>query len=118
MAVKLKKKTWINVIGSISIIVELIAGFVINKMSSDGFDFWSRHNIALYVVLVITVIIMMFCKFHENNVSKRAKQQKLQKAFQDNGGYEAVVDEMKNCISRHDFRTIRELKKIVDYVEK
>lgn len=114
----LKHKTKINVVIIISIILDVIIGFMINKISSDEFDITARHNIVILVILSVLIVALIVCKIIESNTSTRAKTKRLQKAFQDNGGYEAVVDEMKNCIKQHDLKSMKELKKMVELIER
>lgn len=118
MSIKTKKKVKIDTFIIIGILVELPIGIIINIMSDKEFNLLSKHNIILFAILAVLVIILIVCRLTENHVSKHMERKRLQKAFQDNGGYEAVVEEMKICIQKHDYKTIRELKKIVDFVEK
>ena len=114
----LKHKTKINIVIIVSIILDIVIGFMINKISSEEFDITARHNIIILVILAILIVFLIVCKIVESNTSARAKTKRLQKAFQDNGGYEAVVDEMKNCIKTHDLKSMKELKKMVEIIEK
>lgn len=113
-----RNKFLIDVVVIIAIVVEIVIGYIINKISDAEFNLLSKHNIILLVILVILVSILIGCKLIENHASKHIQKKRLQKAFQENGGYEAVVEEMKSCIKKHDYKTIRELKKVVDFVEK
>ena len=114
----LKHKTKFNIAIIVSIILDVIIGFIINKISSDEFDITAPHNIVLLLILAVLIVALIVCKIIESSNSTRAKTKRLQKAFQDNGGYEAVVDEMKNCIKKHDLKSMKELKKMVDIIER
>ncbi len=113
-----KNKRAINAVLIISMILDIFIGFIINKISDAAFNLRSTHNIVLLVIFVVAIIALICCKLIETSSSTRLKNKKLQKAFQDNGGYEAVVDEMKSCIKKHDLKSLKELKKMVDLIEK
>ena len=48
----------------------------------------------------------------------RTRSRKFQKVFHDNGGYEAIVDEMKVSLRQHDYKTFNKLKRIAEDMEK
>ncbi len=114
----LKNKRAINVVLIISIVLDVLIGFIVNKISGEAFSIKSAHNIILLLFLIMAVAALICCKLIEFNVSTTARNKKLQKAFQENGGYETIVDEMKSCIKRHDLRTLKDLKRMVDIIEK
>lgn len=113
-----KNKKSINIIIVIGVIADVLIGFLINKVSEEKFNLLDTHNIWVCSVLVLLVLVYIFCQIFLKDDSTKVKNKRMQKAFQDNGGYEAVVEEMKSCIEKHDYKSIKELKKIVDYIEK
>lgn len=115
MAFFRKKRT---VVVCVSLILDLAVAFIINKLSSDTFDFAATHNIVMCIIFIVLVLLLIIFKVAENNEPARSQRKKLQRAFQENGGYEAVVDEMKNCIKKHDLKSMKDLKKMVDMIEK
>ena len=40
------------------------------------------------------------------------------KAFLDHGGYDLVAEEAKECIKKRDYRSLKDLKKMIDLVER
>ena len=112
------KKLIVNILFVAGIILDLCISFFINKVSQEEFNLLSTSNIITGIVLLVLItayiVIQVVLK---KDVAKNPKK-KLQKAFQDNGGYEVVVDEIKSCIEKHDYKSIKELKKIVEYIEK
>ena len=112
------KKLIVNILFVAGTILDLCISFFINKVSQEEFNLLSTSNIITGIVLSVLItayiVIQVVLK---KDVAKNPKK-KLQKAFQDNGGYEVVVDEIKSCIEKHDYKSIKELKKIVEYIEK
>lgn len=113
-----KNKKRINIIFVVGILLDLGIAFLINKISQNDFNILAGHNIVTCVVFCMLVIAYIICQILIKNGTTKVQKKRLQKAFQDNGGYEAVVGEMISCIEKHDYKSIRELKKIVDYIEK
>lgn len=112
-------KKRINIIFIVSLLLDIVIGFLINIVSQEDFYIFDGHNI-----VVVAVLAVIICAYIILNIIIRAsghsktKSRRLQKAFQDNGGYEYVVDEMKRCIRNHDYKAIKSLKKVVEIVEK
>ena len=102
----------------ISIIAELLVAFINIKFSADDFYIWAPHNIWLIVIFAVLVGILIVCKIIEHNQSVRTRSRKFQKVFRDNGGYEAIVDEMKVSLRQHDYKTFNKLKRIAEDMEK
>lgn len=102
----------------ISIIVELIIAYLINKLSEDEFNIWAPHNIWLIIIFVALVFVLIICKIVEHNQSERTRSKKFQKVFRDNGGFEAIVDEMKLSLRQRDYKTFNKLKRIAEDLEK
>lgn len=102
----------------VSIILDVAIAIVVNEISSGKFDITAQHNIVMAVLLVVLILALIVTKIIESGVSTRARNKRLQKTFQDNGGYEAIAEEMKNCIKRHDLNGIKEIKKMVDIIER
>ena len=113
-----KNKKAVNAIYIVSVVLDIGIGFLINKVSQDGFELFAGHNIVISVILVLLTLAYIACQVVMRAGTAKIQRRRLQKAFQDNGGYETVVDEMKHCIERHDYKSIKELKKIVDYIER
>ena len=114
----IKKKRIINIVFVISVLLDIGISFIVNLLSQTDFDIFATHNIVLLSVLLVVVALYIICQLVMRNFGSKKQNRRLQKAFQDNGGYELVVDEMKSCIEKHDYKSIKELKKIVNYIEK
>lgn len=113
-----KNKNVINILFAICIVIDFVISFIINLLSQDVFDIFATHNIILFLVLILLVIIYIIFQIIIRNANSKKQNKRLQKAFQENGGYEVVVHEMKTCIEKHDYKSIKELKKIVNYIER
>lgn len=115
---RFRTKFIINILFVVSILLDLGINYLINIFSQDDFNLFATQNIISGIILILLIIIYIIIQvLLKNDVTKNPKK-KLQKVFQDNGGYEAIVDEMKTCIEKHDYKSIKELKKIAEYIEK
>ena len=114
----LKNKKVLNFIFVISCLLNIAICYFINITSQETFNLFDTHNIIICIVFVLIVIAYILCQIAIKTRSPKSHNKRLQKAFQDNGGYEAVVNEMKTCIENHDYKSFRELKKMVDVIEK
>lgn len=114
----LRHKNKITIIYAISVIIDIVIAYIVNQISQETFDFTSIPNIILGILLVIFTVIYIICQILINKEPKKSKNRRLQKAFQENKGYETVVDEIKKCLQKHDYKNAKQLKKFIDYVEK
>ena len=112
------KNIIVHILFILGIILDLGISFFINKVSQEDFNLLSTRNIISVIILVTLIIGYIVVQvLLKKDITKNPKK-KLQKVFQDNGGYETVVNEMKSCIEKHDYKSIKELKKIVEYIER
>ena len=114
----IKNKIILNIILACSIVVDVIIAIIINILTQEAFNLFSKRNLILCAILVILIILLIVCNLVQHNTAPQTKSRKLQKAFQDNGGYEVVVEEMKKCFQAHDAKSLKDLKKMVDLLEK
>lgn len=115
---KFLKKRWVfNSIIAFMCISDIIIAFLINKLSGTPFSLRKTENVIASIVLVILVICLIFCNIWVSHPTKNAKPKKLQKAFQECGGYEAAANELKACIHDGNFKKLRDIKKMVKTIE-
>ena len=107
-----------NVVYGIIIFIELFINYLMNKISQEEFSFFSERNIFWFVILILTTVIYICFKIMLRKDDPKDKQKKLQKAFQDNGVYDAFAKETKLCIEKHDYKNVKLLKKMMDYIDK
>jgi len=107
-----------NVSISVAIVLEIIIAFLINFFSDSDFDIFSKRNILLIIVFVFLVLLLIVCNIIQHNTSRHTRNKKLQKAFQEIGGYETVAEEVKTCIKQRDLKSMKDLMKILELVEK
>lgn len=112
------KKTEIQVIMVLSEITDIIIAIIVNLITQTGFNFCAIHNLVLCGIFVLLITAHIICIVIQHDASLKARNKKLQKAFQEHGGYDAVAEEMKECIKHRDYRSMKDLKKMVDLVEK
>ena len=111
------KKSIVHILFIAGIILDFCIGFFINKVSQEEFNLLSTSNIITGIVLSVLITAYIVIQVVLKKDIAKNPSKKLQKAFQDNGGYEVVVDEIKSCIEKHDYKNVKELKKIVKYIE-
>ena len=114
----LKHKNKITIIYAISVVADIVIAYIVNLISQEKFDFKSTPNVILGILLVLFTIIYIICQILIHKEPKKSKNKRLQKAFQENNGYETVVDEIKKGLQNHDYKNAKQLKKFIDYVEK
>ena len=113
-----KKPFILNLLFVIGVILDIFISFVINIISQHDFNIFAPHNITACVILVILIILYIVCQLLIRNKTTKGQKRLLQKSFKDNGGYDKVVKEMITCIETHDFKSVKELKKVVKYIER
>ena len=113
----IKNKKLVNLFFVISEVVDATYNIVINILSQDKFNMFSKHNITTGVIFVVLLVIHILCKIAIKNSTASGQKHHLQKVFKESGGYEVVVKKMMTCIENDDYKRIRDLKKIVNYIE-
>ena len=113
-----KNKLLLNFLLAASIVIDVLIAIIGNILTQEAFNLLSKRNLILCAVFVVLVILLIICNLIQQNATPQNKTKKLQKAFQDNGGYEVVVEEMKKCFQTHDAKSLKDLKKMVDLLEK
>lgn len=114
----IKNKCLVRVLFSLSTIIDIVIGYFLNKISDDSFHLFSTYNVIILSVFVILVIIYVLIEVLIYNPSRKAQRKRLLKAFGDNGGYDIAVKEICKCVQEHDFKSIRRIKKVIEYIEK
>ena len=114
----LKNKGAIHAIMAFSEILDIFVAIIINLVTQTEFSFLSLHNLILCGVLILLVTVHIICSIIQHNASLQTRNKKLLKAFQEHGGYDTVAEEMICCIKQRDFRTMKDLRKMVDFIER
>ena len=113
-----KNKVLIHSLMALSEVVDVITGVIVNLITQEGFNIFSPHNLVLCGILVFLVAVHIICGIIQHNVSTKTRNKRFLKAFQDHGGYDAIAEEMKECIKHRDYRSMKDLRKMVDLVER
>ena len=113
----LKNRKTINISIGISCFIDVTIGFLINFLSQTPFSIWKAENIILGIILIFLIIAVATCNIIINNQDHGIKPRKLQKAFQQSGGYDVVAAELKSCIKDGNVKKLRNLKKMVNIIE-
>lgn len=112
------KKIETHAIMVLSEILDIIITVIVNLVTQGEFNIFSLHNLILIGILVFLVAAHIICSVIQHNASSKARNKRLLKAFQEHGGYDTVAEEMKDCIKRRDYRSMKDLRKMVDLVER
>lgn len=112
-----KNRRVINISVTISAIVDVAIAFVINFLSQTPFALSSVKNIILCIILAILISILVVCNIIANDQANNVKSQRLQRAFQQSGGYDVVATELKTCIQDGNIKKLKNLKKMVKLIE-
>lgn len=114
-----RKKKILNTAIIITGILDIVLAFIVNILSQTPFSLWKKGNIVAFIILIVLTVIMIVCNliinYHNNN---KARPKKLQKAFQQSGGYDIAAQEMSNCIKSGNLRKCKDIKKILKVIEK
>ena len=102
----------------LSEVLDIVIAIIVNLVTQADFSFFSLHNLIMCGILVILVVAHILCSVIQHNATLQARNKKLQKALQDHGGYDTVAEEMKECIKHRDYRSMKDLRKMVDLVER
>ena len=113
-----KNKKIITLIFVLRLFLDICISFLINIVSQEEFNILDIHNIVALVILFVLIILYITCHLLLRDRAPKTQNKRLQKAFQENGGYETVAKEMNKCIVNRDYKSIKVLKKMVDYIEK
>ena len=114
----MKLKKCINRVYFVSIMLELAISFFLNKLSQEGFDILAPRNIIIFVVFCVLTISYIVCHMILKNYTGKNPQKRLQKAFNEQGGYEFIVNEMKLCIEKRDYKNAKKLTKLANFIER
>ena len=114
----IKNQKIINIVFIISVILDIGISFIVNIISQEIFNIFAKHNVVACVILIVLITTYIVCQLLIRSNTAKGQKRHLQKAFKDNGGYDSVVKEMITCIETHDFKSIKELKKAVKYIER
>ena len=113
-----KRQVFLNFIISISCIIDVFIGIIINIISDKPFNLTNTNNIIIVSILVILVLIFIICNICINKYSAQVNAKMLQETFSKCGGYETAVNEMKACIKDGDKKRLKDIKKMIELVEK
>ena len=112
------KKIEVQVAMIVSEVLDVLIAIIINLVTQAEFSLLSLHNLIMCGILVLLVVVHIICSVIQHNASVKARNKKLLKAFQDHGGYDTFAEEMKECIKHRDYRSMKDLRKMVDLVER
>ena len=110
-----KNKVLINFTLIISEVLDVVIAIVVNIITREDFNIFAMHNIIMCGILVFLIIVHSVCKY---NYSPKVQNKRFMKAFLDHGGYDLVAEEAKECIKKRDYRSLKDLKKMIDLVER
>ena len=113
-----KNKIVIQAVMILSEVLDIVIAIIVNLLSQADFSILSPHNLIMCGILVMLVVVHIICSIIQHNATLQARNRKLQKAFLEHGGYDAVAEEMKECIKHRDYRSMKDLRKMVDLVER
>ena len=113
-----KNKGAIHAIMALSEILDVIVAIIINLVTQAEFSLFSLHNLVLCGILFLLVAVHIICSIIQHNASLQTRNKKLLKAFQDHGGYDTAAEEVIGCLKRGDFRTVKNLRKMLDLIER
>ena len=113
-----RNKSTVNGVIAFSIVLDVIISVIVNVISEEVFNLLSRRNLVLLGILMALVALLIICSIIQHQASPNVKTKKLQKAFQESGGYEVVAEEMKKCFVEHDMKSLKDLKKMIEVIEK
>ena len=112
------KKIETHAIIALHEVLDIIIAVIVNLVTQDEFTLFSLHNLVMIGILVFLVAAHILCAIIQHNASSKTRTTRLLKAFQEHGGYDTVAEEMKDCIKRRDYRSMKDLRKMVDLVER
>lgn len=103
---------------ALSEILDVLIAIVINLLTQSEFDLLAPRCLIPCSILLFLVVVHITCTVIQHNATIQSRNKKLLKAFQDHGGYDTVAEEMIGCIKHRDFRTMKDLRKMVDLIER
>lgn len=113
-----KNKGAVHAIMALSYILDILVAIIINLLTQEKFSIFSLHNLVSCGILVLLVVAHIICSIIQHNASLQTRNKKLLKAFQEHGGYDAAAEEAIDCLKRGDFRTMKNLRKVLDVIER
>ena len=108
----------LNIVISAMCILDIAIAFIINKLSQTPFSLWKKENITLFVILIFLASLLIICNISITLYNKIGNPKKLQKAFQQSGGYTIAAQEMATCIKTGDVKKCKDIKKMLKVIEK
>lgn len=114
----LKSKTVIHAIFALSEILDVIINVLINVISQEAFSIYSKHNLITLGILVFCVAAHIAFGIIQHKASAKTKNKRFQRAFIEHGGYDVVAEEAKECIKNRDVQSLKDLRKMVDLLER
>ena len=107
-----------HIVMIISETTDIIIGIIVNLITQEPFSLLSSSSLVLGGILILLIIVHIACSIAQHNSSSTIKSKKLQKAFQEHGGYDALAEEMISCVKDRDFRSFKSIKKMAEFVER
>lgn len=117
MGFLIKNRKTINISITISCVVDVVIAFIVNILSQTPFTLLNTKNIVLGIILIILILALILCNIIINTQASDVRHKKLQKAFQQSGGYDVVATELKSCIQDGNIKKLKNLKKMVKIIE-
>lgn len=113
-----KNKVMIHSTIALSEILDFIIAVIVNLITRENFSLFSTHNLIMCGFLIFCVAAHIICGIIQHNASPKTRNKRFQKAFLDHGGYDVLAEEAKDCIKRRDYRSLKDLTKMVDLLER
>lgn len=113
-----KNKVIIHSFIALSEILDFIIAVIVNLITQESFTLFSTHNLIMCGILVFCIAAHIICGIIQHNASPKTRNKRFQKAFLDHGGYDVLAEEAKDCIKRRDYRSLKDLTKMVDLLER
>ena len=113
-----RNKVIIHTIIALSEILDVIIAVIVNLVTQEGFTIFSTHNLIMCGVLLFCVAAHIACSIIQHYASPKTRNKRFQKAFMEHGGYDVIAEEAKECIKHRDYRSMKDLRKMVDLVER
>lgn len=113
-----KNKVMIHVGIALSEVLDVIIAVIVNLMTQEDFTFLSTHNLVMGGFLAFCITAHIACSIIQYHASPKNRNKRFQKAFMEHGGYDVLAEEAKECIKHRDYRSLKDLTKMVDLLER
>ena len=113
-----KNKVIIHTGIALTEILDVIIAVIVNLITQEEFTIMSTHNLIMCGFLLFCIAAHIACSIIQHNASPKTRNKRFQKAFMEHGGYDVIAEEAKECIKHRDYRSLKDLTKMVDLLER